>query len=31
MIHAVEIGYQKQILGNTDITQLAKITLSGST
>ena len=30
MIHAVEIGYQKQILENMDITQLAKITSSGS-
>ena len=31
MIHAAEIGYQKQILENMDITQLAKITSSGST
>jgi uncharacterized protein YbjT (DUF2867 family) len=28
MIHAVEIGYQKQILENMDITQLAKLTIT---
>ena len=30
MIHAVEVGYQKQILENTDITRLAKTGLSES-
>jgi uncharacterized protein YbjT (DUF2867 family) len=30
MIHAVGVGYQKQILENMDITQLAKTRLSGS-
>ena len=30
MIHAVEVGYQKQILENLDITQLAKTSLSNN-
>jgi hypothetical protein len=31
MIHAIDVGYHKQILENMDITQLAKIKSGDST